>query len=70
MQMLPAVRDPACTVCAGPVVVAAWTQLSLLRHAGYGEAQRTHIEQCVTAWCGSVRCVGVESINPRAAARV
>lgn len=68
MRMLPAVRDPACTACAGPVVVVAWTQLSLLRHAGYGEAQRTRIEQCVNAWCGSARLVGVDSVHPRVAA--
>jgi len=41
MQLLPAIRDPACTACGGSVVIEAWTQLSLLRHAGYGEAQRT-----------------------------
>ena len=69
MQLLPAIRDPACTTCGGPVVVMAWTQLSLLRHAGYGEAQRTRIEQCVTAWCGSVRLLGVDSVNPLVAAR-
>jgi hypothetical protein len=69
MNMLPAIRDPACTACAGPVVVVAWTQLSLLRHAGYGEAQQISIERCVTAWCGSVRHVGVDSVNPRVAAR-
>jgi len=68
MQMLPAVRDPACTACAGPVVVMAWTQLSLLRHAGYGEAQRTRLERCITAGCGSVRLVAVDSVDPRAAA--
>lgn len=69
MDMVPAVREPACTACAGPVVVVAWTQLPLLRHAGYGEAQRTRIEQCVTAQCGSVRPLGVESISPLVAAR-
>ena len=68
MTMLPAIRDAACTACAGPVVVVAWTQLSLVRHAGYGEAQQTRIEQCVTAWCGSARPVGVDSVNPRVAA--
>ena len=68
MQLLPAVRDPACTACAGPVVVVAWTQLSLLRHGGYGEAQRTRVERCATAGCGAVRLVGVDSVHPRAAA--
>lgn len=69
VKMLPAIRDPACTACAGPVVIVAWTQLSLLRHAGYGEAQQTRIEQCVTAGCGSARRLGVDSVNPRVAAR-
>ncbi len=70
MQMLPAVRDRVCAACAGPVVVVAWTQLPLLRHAGYGEAQRNRIERCVTAGCGSDRLLGVDAINPRLAARV
>ena len=69
MRMLPAVRDPACTACAGPVVVVAWTQLSLLRHGGYGEAQRTRSERCVTARCGVVRRIAVDSVDPRVAAR-
>lgn len=70
MQIVPAVRDPVCTACAGPVVVVAWTQLPLLWHAGYGEAQRTRIERCVTAGCGADRLLGVDAINPRVAARV
>ena len=69
MQLLPALRDPACTACGGPVVIEAWTQLSLLRHAGYGEAQRTRSERCVTPGCGTLRRVAVDSLSPRVAAR-
>lgn len=68
MQLLPALRDPACTACGGPVVIEAWTQLSLLRHAGYGEAQRTRSERCVTPGCGTLRRVAVDSLSPRVAA--
>jgi len=68
MQMLPALREPACTACAGPVVIVAWTQLCLLRHGGYGEAQRTSSERCITPGCGSVRRVAVDSVDPRVAA--
>lgn len=68
MEMVPAAREPVCAACAGPVVVVAWTQLPLLRHAGYGEAQRTRVEQCVTASCGSARLLGVDAVNPRVAA--
>ena len=69
MQLLPAIREPACTACGGSVVVVAWTQLSMLRHAGYGEAQRTRSERCVRPGCGALRRVAVDAISPRVAAR-
>ncbi len=68
MQLLPAIREPACTACGGPVVTMAWTQLSLLRHAGYGEAERTRLERCVTVGCGTLRRVAVDAVSPRVAA--
>jgi hypothetical protein len=64
--VLPVVREPSCTTCDGPVVHVAWTQLPLLRHAGYGEAERTVAQRCVTPSCGSVRQVAVAAVNPHA----
>lgn len=65
--MLPALREAACRVCDGPVVEITWTQLPLVRHAGYGHAERTVLACCVNSVCGSVRCVSVASVNPRSA---
>ncbi len=64
--MLPVPRAAACPTCDGPVVELAWTQLPLLRHGGYGEAERTVVECC--APCGSRRVRSVAAANPRAAA--
>ena len=67
--MLPVVRDPGCVVCGGPVTTASWTQLPLLRHAGYGEAAMSEVERCVSSTCGSVREAAVLAVNPRVALR-
>lgn len=67
MSLVP--REPACHVCGGPVGRRAWVQLPLLRHGGYGEAQRSEIERCQRAGCGASRAVAVTSENPRHASR-
>lgn len=58
-------REPCCCDCGGPVTRATWTQLPLLRHGGYGEAQGREVERCSTLGCGLVREVAVRALNPR-----
>jgi hypothetical protein len=49
------------------VVRTSWTQLALVRHAGYGAAERSVLEQCTAGACGAVRRVAVDAVSPRAA---
>ena len=55
------VQQHECPNCGAPYTHDAWTQLPLLRHAGYGEARRT---TTITCRCrrASIR---QESVNPR-----
>jgi len=62
-------REKGCPACGGPVNRTAVTQLPLLMHAGYGEAQRHEHEWCTTVGCGRVREVAVSALNPRTALR-
>lgn len=61
--MLPAVRARECECGEAGRVEMTFTQEPLLRHAGYGAAERRTVVMCPR--CLAVRTQAVEAVRPR-----
>lgn len=62
MSTLVAVNPDACPSCAHPLWTQSWEQLPLVRHAGYGAAERTARRIC--AACGYTMVFEIGAVKP------
>jgi hypothetical protein len=66
-ELLPVPRD-RCPSCAGALFDWSWSQLSLLRHGGYGAIVRVRMRRCDP--CEWELVYAVDEVTPRGPPRV